>query len=108
MPRVNLRRSSHAAAITLLLVLMGAGRARAEAPQEPRGWPDFARLFAAETARDGVVGSSVVLVRAGQIVARQDLGLADRDLSQRVDARTLFHWGSITKTLTAIAIMQLV
>src|SRR5881396_1114182 len=26
---------------------------------------------------------------------------------QRVDERTIFHWASITKTLTAVAVMQL-
>src|SRR5204862_7942248 len=31
----------------------------------------------------------------------------DRALGRRVDERTIFHWGSITKTLTAVAVMQL-
>lgn len=89
-------------------LLVAITSAHAAAPSEPKGWSDFARQFDEETTRDGVVGASVVLVRAGQIIARADHGMADRDLNQRVDAKTLFHYGSITKTLTAIAIMQLV
>ena len=71
------------------------------------GWAEFARSFDrwADTAR--VAGGSAVLVRDGRVVARHDYGLADRSRGQRVDERTLFHYGSITKTLTAIAIMQL-
>jgi CubicO group peptidase (beta-lactamase class C family) len=48
-----------------------------------------------------------VLVRDGRVLARHDYGLADRARGQRVDERTLFHYGSITKTLTAIAVLQL-
>jgi CubicO group peptidase (beta-lactamase class C family) len=82
--------------------------ARAEVPGEPKGWSDFVRVFDEETARDQIVGASVALVRAGQIIRREDRGLADRELNQRVGPRTLFHYGSITKMLTAIAIAQLV
>ena len=46
-------------------------------------------------------------MRDGRLLDRHDYGWADRAARQRVDARTIFHWGSITKTLTAIAIMQL-
>jgi len=45
-------------------------------------------------------------MRDGHLVARHDYGFGDRALGQRVDERTIFHWGSITKTLTAVAIMQ--
>ena len=34
-------------------------------------------------------------------------GYADRDKRTAVDSQTIFHWGSITKSLTAIGIMQL-
>ena len=42
------------------------------------------------------------------LLARHEIGYGDRALGQRVDSNTIFHWGSITKTLTAIAVMQLV
>ncbi len=73
----------------------------------PAGWSEFVRTFDTLADSAGIVGGSALLVRDGRIVARHDHGLADRARSQRVDERTLFHYGSITKTLTAIAIMQL-
>ena len=73
----------------------------------PTRWPAFVRAFDAYATGDSVVGASVLVLDAGRVVARHDYGYADRGLGQRVDARTIFHWGSITKTLTAVAIMQL-
>jgi CubicO group peptidase (beta-lactamase class C family) len=48
-----------------------------------------------------------VLVHRGRIVAHHEHGWQDRDAREPVTERTIYHWGSITKTLTAIAIMQL-
>jgi CubicO group peptidase (beta-lactamase class C family) len=70
-------------------------------------WSPFVRLFDAYADSDRVVGASVLVMRDGKILDRHDYGWADRTARQRVDARTIFHWGSITKTLTAISIMQL-
>ncbi|MGA2384835.1 MAG: serine hydrolase domain-containing protein [Gemmatimonadales bacterium] len=71
------------------------------------GWAEFTRAFDAYADSGKVVGGSAVLVRDGRIVARHDYGLADRSRAQPVNDRTIFHYGSITKTLTAIAILQL-
>ncbi len=73
----------------------------------PQGWSGFVRTFDAGMDSDRVVGGAVVLMQDGRIVAHHERGLADRDLRQPVNDRTLFHYGSITKTLTAISIMQL-
>lgn len=73
----------------------------------PDGWDAFVRTFDAYADSDRVVGASVLVMRDGRILDRHDFGWADRAAGQRVDARTIFHWGSITKTLTAISIMQL-
>ncbi len=71
------------------------------------GWAEFSRAFDAYADSGKVVGGSAVLVQGGRIVARHDYGLADRSRAQPVNDRTIFHYGSITKTLTAMAIMQL-
>ena len=71
------------------------------------GWAEFSRAFDAYADSGKVVGGSAVLVRDGRVVARHDYGLADRSRAQAVNERTIFHYGSITKTLTAIAILQL-
>lgn len=55
----------------------------------------------------GIVGSSFMLIRDGKIVDRHFYGLANIEKKQAVDENTIYHWASITKTFTAVAIMQL-
>jgi hypothetical protein len=40
-------------------------------------------------------------------LAREHYGFADLDAQRRTDDHTIYHWASITKTFTAIALMQL-
>ena len=72
-----------------------------------RGWADFGRRFDAFAEAAGVVGGSAVLVRKGAILGRHHYGLADRASQRTVTDRTIYHWASVTKTLTAIAVLQL-
>jgi CubicO group peptidase (beta-lactamase class C family) len=57
-------------------------------------------------AADATVGAALVLVHDGEIVREHYHGFADRDRGIRADRGTIWHWGSITKTFTAIAVMQ--
>lgn len=75
--------------------------------QAPADWGAFAKLFQSYVDSDSGVGASVVVVKAGREVGRYDAGFSDRAARVRVDSQTIFHWGSITKSLTGIAIMQL-
>jgi CubicO group peptidase (beta-lactamase class C family) len=75
--------------------------------QAPTGWNDFTKLFQSYVDSDKVVGASVVVLKAGKETGRYDTGFADRSANVRVDSQTIYHWGSITKSLTAISIMQL-
>ena len=75
--------------------------------QAPPTWAEFTKTFQAYADSDQVVGASVVLMKDGRVIGRYDHGLADRAERQVVDSQTIFHWGSITKSLTAISIMQL-
>ena len=77
------------------------------AAQEPAAWPEFARAFDAYVDAGEIVGAGALAMRNGVVVARRETGFADRDAVRAVDERTIFHYGSITKTLTAIAVMQL-
>ena len=77
------------------------------AAQAPPAWADFTKTFKAYADSDQVVGASVALMKNGRVIARFDHGYADRDKRIVVDSQTIFHWGSITKSLTAISIMQL-
>ena len=56
---------------------------------------------------DRVVGSALVLVGDGEIVREHYTGFADRAARRAAGPGTVWHWGSITKTLTAVAVMQL-
>jgi CubicO group peptidase (beta-lactamase class C family) len=67
----------------------------------------FTRFFDEMALRDSIVGAGIAFVRDGQIVARHNYGYADRTHRRPVDDRTIFHYGSIGKTLTTIGIMQL-
>jgi len=67
----------------------------------------FRDAFDAYVHHDSIVGAAYVVVDNGRVVEWHSRGMADRDLKQPVDQNTIFHWGSITKTLTAVAVMQL-
>src|SRR5688572_17712271 len=88
--------------LALLVIVSAAARAQA-----PAAWTEFTRTFQAYADSDQVVGASVVLMKNGQVVARYNTGQANRAKNVAVDSQTIFHWGSITKSLTAISIMQL-
>lgn len=68
---------------------------------------EFAVAFDKYVHDDSIVGAAYVLVEDGQAREWQSVGMADREVNQPVDQNTIFHWGSITKTLTAVAVMQL-
>src|SRR5215472_6013731 len=107
MPKA-LRRFHHRGGLTLLFILMAwVFPCRVASQSPPAGWTDFTRLFDSMSDQDKVVGASILVLHDGRVVARHEHGLADRAKSKLVDEATIFHYGSITKTLTAIAIMQL-
>lgn len=58
-------------------------------------------------SRNGIVGSSLVLIDGNQTAFRDFYGFQDSKTRQPVTADTTYHWASITKTFTSIAIMQL-
>ncbi len=48
-----------------------------------------------------------MFIHDGAVLGETYYGLADEETGRSVDANTIFHWGSVTKTLTGIAVMQL-
>ena len=79
----------------------------AQGTEAPAGWSGFTQLFDTAAHWDSIVGAGIVVVRDGRIVAHHEFGYADRATGVRSTPQTIYHYGSITKTLTAIAIMQL-
>lgn len=67
----------------------------------------FKAFYEQALRKHGIVGSSLFLLHDNQIIAREFYGSANLEKRQAVDEETIYHWASITKTLTGIAIMQL-
>ena len=100
----------------LLVVIIGAGETRpalmntsltAAGPLTVSSFSVFDIGFDNYVRDDAIVGASFVIVERGRVIAWHATGMADREANQAVDRDTIFHWGSITKTLTAVAIMKL-
>jgi CubicO group peptidase (beta-lactamase class C family) len=81
--------------------------APAHPAQAQRAWTAVTRRFDAFAEAARVVGGSAVLLRDGRIAASHHYGFADRARGRRVDDSTIYHWASVTKTLTALAVLQL-
>jgi CubicO group peptidase (beta-lactamase class C family) len=96
-----------ASRVALYAAILAASAAPVNAQGPPAGWQEFRSLFRQYVESDGVVGASAVVMRDGRVLDRYDIGHADRAAGVPVGEPTLYHWGSITKSLTAIAIMQL-
>jgi len=81
----------------------------AVSPSSPReeAFREFDALFAKGLDENGIAGASFVFLHEGRIVHRTTAGFADPERKIRVDEETIFHWASVTKTFTGVALMQL-
>lgn len=59
-------------------------------------------------SRYGVKGGAVAVVKNGHLIFARGYGLADVEAQQPVQPDSLFRWCSISKTITAAALMHLV
>ncbi len=96
----------------LIGLVTGAMSAEPETLAAQRGdwsaaWAPVKTFFHQTLAEEGVVGASLMVFHGDSVVGREFYGFADLASRRPVDERTIFHWASITKTLTAIAVMQL-
>jgi CubicO group peptidase (beta-lactamase class C family) len=73
----------------------------------PLAAQDFRAAFDKYVHDDSVVGGAYVVVDHGRITEWHGVGMADRERHESIDSNTIFHWASITKTFTAVAMMQL-
>jgi len=67
----------------------------------------FHARFEAEVSRHGVAGGGFAFVHGAEPAEAFYWGEANVATHQRVNAETSYNWASITKTFTAIAILQL-
>lgn len=72
-----------------------------------RAWSETRVFYDSTLKAEGIVGSGLMLLRGDEVMGQAFHGMADIETARHVDSNTIFHWASITKTFTAIAIMQL-
>ncbi len=72
-----------------------------------RTWRELVGVHHQALSHAGIAGATIALVHDGEIVAADYFGMADLELRRPVDENTIYHWASVTKTITAVAIMQL-
>ncbi len=68
---------------------------------------NFRQRYEGVLAQHGVVGGGIAIVHGQSAATQLSFGWARQDTRQPVDSETAYNWASITKTLTAIAILQL-
>ena len=105
-----MRKMSISFIVLLLLISIGLYAFAPHAPATPK---HVASLTELETYLNQLVdlgnppGLSVVVVKDGQMVYNQAFGYADGPNHIKATPETVYHWWSMTKIPTAIAIMQL-
>ncbi|MEQ8523618.1 serine hydrolase domain-containing protein [Gracilimonas sp.] len=81
--------------------------ARQKPSNMERVYQDLTTYFHKQAKNNDVAGSSLAVVRDGELIFHQTYGVANVISKKPIDKNTIFHWASITKTITGIAIMQL-
>ncbi|HEX3703572.1 MAG TPA: serine hydrolase domain-containing protein [Vicinamibacterales bacterium] len=90
---------------SIAIAIFAAGFWQSTGPAD--AWSRVVETFHQRVHQAGIVGSSLLFVRNGAIAGTAADGFQDLDARRPVDDQTIFHWASITKTMTGIAIMQL-
>lgn len=94
------------ASVTLMLLVAASAFAAVPGDFNP-AWARFETAFSDLMKEEPMVGGAVWFFHDGRPSAKVLYGMADLVEKRRVDENTIFHWGSVTKTLTGIAILQL-
>ena len=104
MPSQPRRRAAIVAALALALFALPASAQPAPNAAAIEG---FRPQFQSVLQQHGVIGGGFALVHSGDPAQTLAFGEMSTDSHQSVDAATGYNWASITKTMTAIAILQL-
>ena len=73
----------------------------------PRSSGSVAEYFHAGVNKHGIVGASLSVWHNGNVILEERAGLQNLETKQPVTPATLYHWASVTKTMTSIGILQL-
>jgi CubicO group peptidase (beta-lactamase class C family) len=91
--------------MTACTFFAATSHAQTGAAHDPLG--AFRPNFNSVLTQHGIVGGGFALVRGNEPAETLVFGEARRDAHQQVDEATAYNWASITKTMTAIAILEL-
>lgn len=97
-------------AIPLIIIVVSVllvNAAQPRLPASPKSIIDIEAYIQKSIARQNPPGLSVVVVKGGQITYSQAFGFADGPAQLRASPDTVYHWWSMTKIPTALAILQL-
>ena len=95
---IDVRLWSTCAAVMFLAVVQAKGHPAVD---------EFTAFYKSLVRGSGIAGSTLVVLVNGEVAASAYEGVANIETRRPIDERTIYHWASITKTLTGIAIMQL-
>jgi len=93
--------------LLIILVLYISAPHVPSAPKEVESVIELETYLNQLTASGNPPGLSIVIVKDGEIVYNSAFGLADGPRNIKATPETVYHWWSMTKIPTAIAIMQL-
>lgn len=91
----------------LLVFVCGSISSFAQSTEQADAFSDLTDFYEEQAEAHNVVGSSLAIIQDSKAVYRNNYGFAHLEKKTPVDNRSIFHWASITKTFTGIAIMQL-
>lgn len=83
----------------------GGPAGEGDLPIEPR-FEELAARIDAERIIDGAPGAAVLMMEGGEVVFAHGFGTRVHGGAEPADAATLFRIGSVTKVLTAVALLQ--
>jgi CubicO group peptidase (beta-lactamase class C family) len=102
MPKLRFRLAALATVAALALPVVAQ-----KSSQESSKIDEFHARFDAELTRRGIAGGGFAFIHGTAQPAQFFFGKANLASGQPVDAATSYNWASITKSFTAIAILQL-
>jgi CubicO group peptidase (beta-lactamase class C family) len=86
----------------VVLLAIGASAAQAQTPNVPT----FERRVEADRNALKIPGLSIIVIQNGEVLSARGFGYADVERRIPATPDTLYHIASVTKTFTAILVLQ--
>jgi CubicO group peptidase (beta-lactamase class C family) len=94
--------------IAMLVLMLFLVRTELNAADDSPSVPTCATNISKELHRLGVPGLSAVIVKNGRVACTAVAGMANIEENRPIEPETVFVWASVSKTVTAAAVMKLV